>query len=79
MHLTQRACAEITTLAASRTAALALGAKAEVAYTRGYPVTVNTPENTDFAADTARAVSGKVDTDTAPLMGATVLAMLLTA
>jgi hippurate hydrolase len=50
--------------------ALALGAKAEVTYTRGYPVTVNTPENTDFAADVARAVSGKVDTDTAPLMGA---------
>jgi hippurate hydrolase len=47
-----------------------LGAKAEVTYTRGYPVTVNTPENTDFAADVARAVSGKVDTDTAPLMGA---------
>jgi hippurate hydrolase len=50
--------------------ALALGAMAEVTYTRGYPVTVNTPENTDFAADVARAVSGKVDTDTAPLMGA---------
>ena len=50
--------------------ALALGAKAEVIYTRGYPVTVNTPENTDYAAEVARAVSGKVDTDTAPLMGA---------
>ena len=50
--------------------ALALGAKAEVAYQRGYPVTVNAPENTDFAAEVALAVSGKVDTDTAPLMGA---------
>ncbi|WP_430464328.1 M20 aminoacylase family protein [Tabrizicola sp.] len=50
--------------------ALALGAKAEVVYQRGYPVTVNTPENTDFAAEVALAVSGKVDTDTAPLMGA---------
>jgi amidohydrolase len=50
--------------------AKALGATAEVRYTRGYPVTVNTPENTDFAAAVAKAVSGKVDADTPPLMGA---------
>ncbi|WP_284164436.1 M20 aminoacylase family protein [Frigidibacter sp. SD6-1] len=50
--------------------ALALGAKAEVNYVRGYPVTMNTPENTDYAAEVAKAVSGHVDTDTAPLMGA---------
>ncbi|MBA3908796.1 MAG: amidohydrolase [Rhodobacter sp.] len=50
--------------------ALALGARAEVHYHRGYPVTVNAPENTEFAAEVAMAVSGKVDTDTAPLMGA---------
>ncbi|MEO6298027.1 MAG: amidohydrolase, partial [Paracoccaceae bacterium] len=50
--------------------ALALGAVAEVAYTRGYPVTVNAEENTRFAADVAEAVSGRVDRDTAPLMGA---------
>jgi amidohydrolase len=50
--------------------AMALGAKAEVAYERGYPVTVNTAENTGFAAEVARAVSGKVDTDTPALMGA---------
>ena len=50
--------------------AMALGAKAEVNYQRGYPVTVNAPENTDYAAEVALAVSGKVDTDTAPLMGA---------
>jgi hippurate hydrolase len=50
--------------------ALALGARAEVHYARGYPVTVNTPENTDYAADVARAVSGQVNTDTPPLMGA---------
>ena len=50
--------------------ALALGARAEVHYARGYPVTVNAPENTDYAAEVARAVSGHVDTDTAPLMGA---------
>jgi amidohydrolase len=50
--------------------AMALGAKAEVDYQRGYPVTMNTPENTVFAAEVARAVSGQVDTETAPLMGA---------
>ncbi|MEH7826631.1 M20 aminoacylase family protein [Gemmobacter denitrificans] len=50
--------------------ALALGARAELHYQRGYPVTVNAAENTAFAAEVARAVSGKVDTDTAPLMGA---------
>ena len=50
--------------------ALALGASAEVAYQRGYPVTVNAAENTDFAAEVARAVSGQVDTGTPPLMGA---------
>jgi amidohydrolase len=50
--------------------AAALGAKAAVEYRRGYPVTVNAAENTVFAADVARAVSGRVDTDTPPLMGA---------
>ena len=50
--------------------ALALGAKAEVAYARGYPVTVNAVENTAFAAEVAHAISGRVDTDTPPLMGA---------
>lgn len=50
--------------------AMALGAVAKVDYQRGYPVTVNTPENTDYAAEVARAVSGQVDTNTAPLMGA---------
>ncbi len=50
--------------------ALALGARAELHYKRGYPVTVNTPENTVFAAEVAKAVSGQINTDTAPLMGA---------
>jgi hippurate hydrolase len=50
--------------------AMALGAEAHVAYQRGYPVTVNTPENTAFAAEVAAAVSGQIDTDTPPLMGA---------
>ncbi len=50
--------------------AMALGARAEVDYQRGYPVTVNTPENTGFAAEVARAITPQVDTDTPPLMGA---------
>ncbi len=50
--------------------ATALGARAEVNYQRGYPVTVNAEENTRFAAEVARAVSGRVDTETPPLMGA---------
>jgi metal-dependent amidase/aminoacylase/carboxypeptidase family protein len=47
-----------------------LGAKAEVDYKRGYPVTINASENTGFAAEVAMQVSGRVDTDTPPLMGA---------
>ena len=50
--------------------ALALGARAVVDYQRGYPVTMNAPENTLFAADVARAISGQVDETVAPMMGA---------
>ncbi|MBL8561362.1 MAG: amidohydrolase [Gemmobacter sp.] len=50
--------------------ALALGARAELDYQRGYPVTVNAEENTAHAVEVARAVSGVVDADTPPLMGA---------
>ena len=50
--------------------AQALGAVADVTYQRGYPVTVNAEENTIFAADVARSISGNVDTNTPPLMGA---------
>lgn len=57
--------------------ALALGAKAEVNYQRGYPVTINAAANTDFAADVAQAVSGQVDRNTPPLMGAEDFSFLL--
>jgi len=50
--------------------AAALGAKATVYYQRGYPVTVNAEDNTRHAVDVAKAVSGQVDENTAPLMGA---------
>ncbi|OYW59955.1 MAG: amidohydrolase [Rhodobacterales bacterium 32-66-7] len=57
--------------------ALALGARADLSYRRGYPVTVNAPANTGFAAEVASAVSGRVDTDTAPMMGAEDFSFLL--
>jgi amidohydrolase len=50
--------------------ATALGAKAEVNYVRGYPVTVNAKENTAHAVAVAQDVSGQVDANTPPLMGA---------
>ena len=50
--------------------AAAFGAVARVDYHRGYPVTMNTPENTGYAIEVAREVSGQVTPDTAPLMGA---------
>jgi len=50
--------------------AMALGATATVNYARGYPVTINAEENTDYAVEVARQVSGHVDPETAPLMGA---------
>ena len=50
--------------------ALAFGASAEVTYMRGYPVTMNEAKSTSYAAKVAHDVSGKVDTDTPPLMGA---------
>ena len=40
---------------------------AEVDYQRSYPITMNWPENTDFAAEAAEAVSG-VDRATPPVM-----------
>jgi len=52
--------------------AAAHGAQATLNYRRGYPVTVNHPAETEFAAGVARAIVGddKVDTDVAPMMGA---------
>ena len=63
---------------ASGTAAT-LGASAQIDYRRGYPVTVNAPDHTNFAAEVAHAVSGQVDTDTPPLMGAEDFSFMLNA
>ncbi len=48
----------------------AFGAKANVEYARGYPVTVNDPIKTDFMVKAAEQVGAKVDTTVLPLMGA---------
>ena len=50
----------------------ALGAKAQLDYNRGYPVTVNDAARTDFVASVAKEVAGEsaVDTTIRPEMGA---------
>ncbi len=49
--------------------AAAMGARAEVDYQRGYPVTMNDEQATDWAADVARQISGDVNMDMQPMMG----------
>ncbi|MBL3598043.1 amidohydrolase [Rhodovulum sulfidophilum] len=60
---------EARVLAVAEATASAYGATAELCYRRGYPVTANAPDQTDFAAAMAEKVSGRVDRATAPLMG----------
>ena len=59
--------------------AQALGAVAQVFYRRGYPVTVNAPTNTGFAAEVAARITGSVDTNTAPMMAAEDFSYMLNA
>lgn len=51
--------------------ARSFGAEATMRYARGYPVTVNWPQQTEFAAGVASEVAGaeRVDADVAPSMG----------
>jgi hippurate hydrolase len=48
--------------------ASAFGATAEVIWSPGYPATVNTPAETEYAADAARAVGQAVNDATDPIM-----------
>ncbi|WBU53521.1 M20 aminoacylase family protein [Paracoccus sp. SCSIO 75233] len=48
--------------------AAAFGARAEVDYRFGYPVTVNNADATQHAIEVAQRVAGKVDTDCPPMM-----------
>jgi hippurate hydrolase len=61
--------------------AAAFGGTAEATYRRGYPVTVNAPEQADFAARVAAEVAGndRVDPDTHPVMGAEDFSFMLEA
>ena len=59
--------------------AQAYGATARVDYMRGYPVTMNHPEQTRFAADCAAEVAGSVIRDTPPVMPAEDFAFMLEA
>jgi hippurate hydrolase len=61
--------------------ARAHGASADFQYHRKYPVVVNHPAQTDFAARIARDVAGegRVDTDTPPIMGGEDFAFMLNA
>ena len=61
--------------------AAAFGARAELTYRRGYPVTVNAPEQTGFAAEVARAVVGteRVDDQVDASMGGEDFAYMLQA
>jgi hippurate hydrolase len=65
-----RDLAETRVTAIARTVAEAFGATAMVAYNRGYPVTWNHPEQTEFMARVAAEVGTAVDTSVPPLMGA---------
>ena len=61
--------------------ASAFGATAKLRFERGYPVTVNTPQQTRFSVDVAEKLVGedKVDGDTVPLMGAEDFSFMLEA
>ncbi|WP_121061809.1 M20 aminoacylase family protein [Chachezhania antarctica] len=61
--------------------AVGYGATVDIAYNRGYPVTVNHDDQTAYAAEAARAVVGDagVDTDTPPIMPAEDFAYMLEA
>ena len=61
--LAQARLTRIATLTAE-----AYGCTAAVEYERGYPITMNSETNTDFAADIAEIVAGSVDRDTPPIM-----------
>ncbi len=59
--------------------ARALGASAILDYHIGYPVTMNAPDQTLYAAEVAQAIAGQVDRDVAPMMGAEDFSYMLNA
>jgi len=63
-----RALAEERLQAIVNHTAQAYGCTAQIDYERGYPATVNTDENTHFAAEAAEAITPGVDRNTPPIM-----------
>jgi len=63
-----RAVAEERVRRVAEDTASAFGAQAHVEWDAGYPTTINTPDETVYAADAARAVSGSVNDTTDPIM-----------
>ncbi|MEP1198518.1 M20 aminoacylase family protein [Tateyamaria sp.] len=61
---------EARVISIAKTIAEAYDCVAEVDYRIGYPVTVNDPTHTEYAAAAARAVAGDVDMETPPIMAA---------
>jgi amidohydrolase len=59
--------------------AATFGAQIAVDYQRGYPVTVNSPDQADFAATAALAVTGQPTAPAAPMMGAEDFSYMLSA
>ena len=66
----ERALAEERVRRVVENTAAAFGAEAEVTWIEGYPVTVNSPQETRYAVEAARAVSDHVDDQTDPIMPA---------
>ncbi len=59
--------------------AATFGAQIAVDYQRGYPVTVNSPDQAGFAAQAALAVTGQPTAPAAPMMGAEDFSYMLSA
>ena len=76
MSIKMRILAEERLMAICKGTAATFGGSAEVTYQRGYPVMVNHPEQTEFAADVARSVSGSC-AEAALVMGGEDFAYLL--
>ncbi|WP_146344681.1 M20 aminoacylase family protein [Falsiphaeobacter marinintestinus] len=66
----ERAMAEDRVRRVALNTAEAFGATAEVHWEEGYPVTVNSEQETEYAIQAARRVTDKVDTETDPIMPA---------
>ncbi len=74
-----RALAEGRVKAIAALTAEAFGAVAEVDYRRGYPVTVNTAAEAEFASVAAETVAGRVERNVKPIMPAEDFSFMLQA